>query len=109
MWSNSFQLRYAPGDVINVGSRPEIGQFNPSPTLQHQDVLSCRRKTKKKSISARRWFQLKLTFDVEVKDAEGVEMEDSLQDLVEVEEALVQGQGLCLSLVTLQHAGQTPV
>ena len=40
MWSNSFQFRYGPSNVVYVGSRPKIGKFNPSPTLQHQDILS---------------------------------------------------------------------
>lgn len=44
-----------------------------------------------------------------MQDAEGVEMKYSLQDLVEVEETLVQGEGLWLPLIALQHAGQTAV
>ena len=36
-------------------------------------------------------------------------MKYSLQDLLEVEQTLVQGEGLWLTLVALQHAGQTAI
>lgn len=43
VWSNSFQFRNTSGNIINVRSCPEISKFNPSSTLQHQDILSYKR------------------------------------------------------------------